>query len=125
MLTVLSGIFGAAGVARPASASAAPSRIRHVFVIVLENESASVTFGPDSPAPYLSKTLTAEGAYLPNYYAVGHQSNDNYIAMISGQAPNAQNQADCQMFDNFIPATIGAYGQVQGTGCVYPAGVQT
>ena len=39
----------------------AGSRIRHVFVIVLENESAAATFGPDSPAPYLSKTLPARG----------------------------------------------------------------
>ena len=59
-----------------------------MFVIVLENESAAVTFGPDSPAPYLAKTLTARGAFVPNYYGVGHASLDNYIAMISGQAPN-------------------------------------
>ena len=66
-----------------------------------------------------------EGAYLPNYYAVGHESNDNYIAMISGQAPNAQNQADCQFFDNLVPGTIGIYGQATGSGCVYPADVPT
>ena len=58
-----------------------------MFVIVLENESAAVTFGPGSPAPYLSKTLPARGAFVPNYYGVGHASLDNYIAMISGQAP--------------------------------------
>ncbi|MGI8413991.1 MAG: hypothetical protein ACR2LV_10165 [Solirubrobacteraceae bacterium] len=57
-----------------------------MFVIVLENQSASTTFGPASPAPYLSNTLRAQGAYLPNYYAIGHASNDNYLAMISGQA---------------------------------------
>jgi phosphatidylinositol-3-phosphatase len=113
----------AAAVAAPAAAVAAP--IRHVFVIVLENESASTTFGPNSPAPYLSQTLRSQGVYLPKYYAVGHESNDNYIAMISGQAPSAQNQADCQVFDDVIPGTIGAYGQAQGAGCVYPAAVQT
>ena len=78
-----------------------------MFVIVLENESASTTFGPSSPAPYLSQTLRAQGAYLPNYYGVGHQSNDNYIAMISGQAPGADSQADCQQFSDFVPGTIG------------------
>ncbi len=96
-----------------------------MFVIVLENQSASTTFGPNSPAPYLSKTLRAQGAYVPNYYGVGHESNDNYIAMISGQAPNAQTQADCQIFDELMPGTMGSDGQAQGTGCVYPAGVQT
>jgi hypothetical protein len=96
-----------------------------VFVIVLENESAGETFGAGSPAPYLAQTLRGQGAFLPNYHATGHESNDNYISMISGQAPNIQNQADCQNFDDFVPATIGALGQVQGSGCVYPPSVQT
>jgi hypothetical protein len=96
-----------------------------VFVIVLENESASTTFAPNSPAPYLAKTLTSEGAYLPNYYGTGHESNDNYISMISGQAPNPQNQGDCQIFSDFTPDVIGSYGQAQGQGCVFPADVKT
>jgi phosphatidylinositol-3-phosphatase len=112
-----------AGAAR--AATAPPPPIRHVFIIVLENESASTTFGPGSPATYLSTTLTAQGAYLPHYYGTGHNSNDNYISMISGQAPNVQNQADCQIFDNVTPGTIGSFGQAQGTGCVYPTTVKT
>ena len=108
-----------------ASAYGSLPPIRHVFIIVLENESAATTFGPGSPAPYLAKTLTAQGAYLPNYYGIGHNSNDNYIAMISGQAPSLENQADCPIFDDFLPGTIGAYGQAQGLGCVYPAAVPT
>jgi hypothetical protein len=35
-------------------------RIRHVFVIVLENEGYNVTFGPTSKAPYLSQTLVSQ-----------------------------------------------------------------
>jgi hypothetical protein len=107
------------------AATSTASSVRHVFVIVLENESASTTFGPSSPAPYLSQTLRAQGAYLPNYYGVGHESNDNYIAMVSGQAPGVENQADCQQFTDFLPGTIGAYGQTEGPGCVYPFSVQT
>ncbi len=116
--------FAIALCAAPASAQAALPPIGHVFVIVLENESASTTFGPGSPAPYLSQTLRPQGAYLPQYYATGHQSNDNYISMISGQAPNGENQADCQNFDNLEPGTIGSYGQAAGEGCIYPASVQ-
>jgi hypothetical protein len=123
---LLLGVLGAVVAALPGSAIAAGlPTIRHVFVIVLENESASTTFGPASPAPYLSKTLRAQGAYLPNYYGIGHESNDNYIAMISGQAPNPQNQADCQDYDDLLPGTIGAYGQAIGLGCVFPASVPT
>ena len=62
---------------------------------------------------------------MPNYYGIGHNSNDNYIAMISGQAPNPQTQADCQSFTDMLPGTPGANGQAQGTGCVYPAAVPT
>jgi hypothetical protein len=96
-----------------------------VFVIVLENESASSTFGPHSKAPYLAKTLKSKGAFIPRYYGIGHASNDNYIAMISGQAPNPQNQGDCQFFNNFAPGTIGANGQALGQGCVFPTSVKT
>ena len=108
-----------------AGATTGLPKIGHVFIIVDENESASTTFGPSSPAPYLSKTLRAEGAYLPNYYGIGHESNDNYIAMVSGQAPNALNQSDCLDFANVTPGTIGRYGEAEGLGCVYPAGVLT
>ena len=114
----------AAFVPSTASATGLPP-IRHVFIIVLENESASTTFGPNSPAPYLARTLTSRGAYLPHYYGTGHESNDNYISLISGQAPNPQNQGDCVFFDNFEPDTIGAYGQATGSGCVFPSDVKT
>ena len=114
-----------AGAAQPAPAATGLPPIRHVFVIVLENESASSTFGPNSQAPYLAKTLTSKGAYLPNYYGTGHESNDNYIAMVSGQAPNPQNQGDCQIFSDFTPDVIGANGQAVGSGCVFPTDVKT
>jgi phosphatidylinositol-3-phosphatase len=108
----------------PAAPASVMPPIRHVFIIILENESASVTFSSDPPAPYLAKTLTSEGAFLPNYYGIGHASNDNYIAMISGQAPTADNQSDCQQFGNFPTTATGAYGQQLGEGCVYPSDIQ-
>jgi hypothetical protein len=102
--------------------------IKHVFVIVLENESASRTFpaaGP-APAPYLADTMVSEGAFLPNYYGTGHASNDNYIAMISGQAPNSENSDDCLVFGDFDEtANTGApYDEQDGLGCVYPSNIQ-
>ena len=117
------------GAVLPSSAAAAPVggrfQIRHVFVLVLENESASVTFGANSPAPYLATTLRSRGAFLPHYYGVGHSSLDNYIAMISGQAPNEKTQADCGVFADFPAGPLGSYGQEPGTGCVYPTDVAT
>ena len=77
--------------------------IRHVFLIVLENKSFEAAFGPGSPAPYLAKTLPARGALLTQYYSTGHWSLDNYIAMVSGQAPNPATQGDCPQPIEFRP----------------------
>jgi len=97
-----------------------------VFIIVLENESESTSFGPGAPSPYLAQTLPSMGVFVPNYYAVGHSSLDNYIALVSGQAPNAQTKADCsKQYDEFKETGVGPYEQAEGEGCVYPASVKT
>jgi phosphatidylinositol-3-phosphatase len=107
--------------------SARPARPEHVFIIVLENEGFDTTFGEDSPAPYLSRELTQKGLLLTQYYGIGHFSLDNYIAMISGQAPNAYTQNDCFTYYDFKPLTVelDPNGQALGAGCVYPESVTT
>jgi phosphatidylinositol-3-phosphatase len=100
--------------------------IHHVFVIMLENEGFSATFGNTSADPYLASTLPSQGALLRDYYATGHLSNDNYASFISGQAPNSLNQADCPTFSDFpATATVDAAGQISGSGCVFPSTVTT
>lgn len=124
-------VAGAAAVAcAPAHArtpTPAPPVIGHAFVIVLENESFNRTFGPGSQAPYLADTVAHQGVLLTQYYGIGHNSLDNYIAMISGQAPNEATQLDCPSFTEFTltQPTLDAHGQAIGTGCVYPTMVQT
>ncbi|MCA1682394.1 MAG: alkaline phosphatase family protein [Actinobacteria bacterium] len=103
----------------------APPPIRHVFVLVDENESARTTFAPGSPAPYLSQTLVSQGAFVPNYFGIGHASLDNYIGLVSGQAPNPKTSGDCPTFADFPAASLDASGQENGQGCVYPADVPT
>jgi hypothetical protein len=110
------------------SAVAQRPPIQHVFTIVLENKSFNETFGPSSPAPYLSTQLTAQGELLTNYYAIGHNSLANYIALVSGQAPNAATQSDCQVYQDFIPGNtlqVEVNGQTVGQGCVFPVGTKT
>lgn len=100
------------------------ARIGHVFIIVLENKDYDKTFGANSAAPYLAQTLPADGALLENYYATGHVSLDNYISLISGQAPNLTTQTDCQDYINFtMLGKLNANGQAVGQGCVYPTQV--
>jgi hypothetical protein len=107
--------------------AAAPATVGHVFLIVLENQSYAETFGADSRAPYLAHTLTAQGIVLQNYYGIGHSSLDNYIALISGQAPNEATQGDCPSYTEFQLSAPGldTHGQVLGVGCVYPSIVRT
>ena len=96
-------------------------KIGHVFVITLENEGYAATFGNPSADPYLAATLPSEGALLTQYYGTGHESNDNYVSMISGQGPNLQNQPDCQVYTDFVGAgPLVPPGQALGTGCVFP-----
>jgi hypothetical protein len=128
VLCLVAGGFGAFGLPGGTVASRAAGGlppIHHVFVIVLENEDNATTFGSPPPAPYLATTMVSEGAYLPNYYGVGHNSLDNYIAMISGQAPNPSTQADCATYTDVTPAGLASDGQETGTGCVYPTDVPT
>jgi hypothetical protein len=104
------------------------------MVVDIENEGYNATF-VNTPG-YLRDTLEPQGELVPNYYATGHVSLDNYVAQVSGEAPNYSTSSDC------IGASgNGAYnditggpdadqttypGQVDGaTGCVYPSAVQT
>lgn len=117
---------GEGGGARASSVEAtAVPRIKHLFVIVLENQNAAETFGPNPPSPYLGTTLRDAGAFIPNYYGIGHESLDNYIAMVSGQPPNPQTQSDCQLFTEFLPGTVREDGVALGSGCVFPRSVRT
>jgi phosphatidylinositol-3-phosphatase len=114
---------GAAVAPAVAHAAFTPPPVRHVFVIMLENKSYASSFGDPAADPYLAKVLPGQGALLEDYYATGHESNDNYISIASGQPPNAENQADCQVFSDFLGVTLPS-GVEAGEGCVYPAAVQ-
>jgi phosphatidylinositol-3-phosphatase len=116
---------GAATTVRPHRPSYVPP-IRHVFIINIENKGYDETFGADTESPYLAGRLRRKGVLLNSYYATAHNSLPNYLAQISGQAPNAQTQTDCQTYSPFVRTGPGrAPGQVVGAGCVYPTGVRT
>src|ERR1041384_264795 len=66
----------------------------HVFVLILENENASSTWGSTSVAHYLN-SLVPQGVFDEGYYATGHASLDNYIAMTSGQPDQPLTGSDC------------------------------
>jgi phosphatidylinositol-3-phosphatase len=140
MLTMLASVAPAAASTTPKPSSGvvraalAPGKIDHILIIEFENEGYAATFGSVSPATYLNGTLRPKGELLQKYYAIGHESLDNYIAQVSGQAPTEDTQADCAdngfAFANVLPGTPDSSqnpnpGQVDGEGCVYPASVET
>ena len=87
---------------------------------MLSDQGFNAAFGPSSQATYLSKTLTRQGELLDNYYAVAGGELANEIALISGQGPTPQTAANCPLYTDITPGTVGAQGQVLGSGCVYP-----
>ncbi len=99
--------------------------IKHVFVVMLDEEPYATAFGPASSAKYLTGTLEKQGELLLRYYAVAHQGLADGIALLSGQGPTEATAANCPAYSEITPASVGSDGQVLGKGCVYPASAQT
>jgi phosphatidylinositol-3-phosphatase len=87
---------------------------------MLADEPYAATFGPESAAPYLARTLEKRGTLVPRYYGVAQGQLANGIALISGQGPTPSTAADCPTYTAVVPATIGGDWQVAGDGCVFP-----
>ena len=120
-----------------------PGKIKHVWLIILENKAYDATFTGLNKNTYLWRTLPGQGVLVKNYYGTGHFSFDNYLSLVSGQATQPDTQLDCPSYDRFSGKvdTTGSlktnpnYGQMtsaQGpnaaigsNGCVYPASVPT
>ena len=87
------GLSAAAG--DTTTANLAPGSISHVWLIILENKSYNSEFSGVNDDTYLWQTLPSEGVLLQNYHGTGHTSMDNYITLVSGQAPQYDVQSDC------------------------------
>jgi hypothetical protein len=120
-----------------------PGKIKHVWLIILENKSYDASFTGLNNNTYLWKTLPSQGVLLKNYYGTGHDSLDNYLSMVSGQAPLTDTQSDCPDYDaitgsidysgnldsnsNYgqLASAAGANAAAGQNGCVYPSSVST
>ena len=120
-----------------------PGKIKHVWLIILENKSYDATFTGLNNNTYLWRTLPSQGVLLKNYYGTGHFSQDNYISLVSGQATLSDIQSDCPYYAKIAGRveTSGSlrtnpnYGQLRSAagpnapagknGCVYPSSVKT
>jgi Phosphoesterase family len=84
-----------------------PGQIKHVWLIILENKSYDATFTGLNQNSYLWKTLPSQGVLLKNYYGTGHSSMDNYLSLVSGQAPEEDTQDDCSVEDTNFSSNAG------------------
>ena len=103
----------------------------------MENKSYDATFTGLNNNTYLWKTLPSKGTLLTNYYGTGHYSQDNYSALVSGQAPLYDQQLDSPTYKDAAGAVITDksdpnYGQFKAAGdpytlqgSVYPSSVPT
>ena len=80
--TAVLGVALMVGVAMAAALIGTVPTFGHVFVIVLENRSASSVLG-GADAPYLN-SLAARFGVADAYQAVAHPSQPNYLALFSG-----------------------------------------
>ena len=92
-----------------------PGSIKHVWLIILENKSYDATFTGLNQNSYLWKTLPKQGVLLKNYYGTGHFSMDNYLSLVSGQAPEEDTQEDCSVTDK----TIGPNADIVNQGSLF------
>jgi hypothetical protein len=72
----------AAGNATPSFSPTSSPAFSHIFTIVLENKEYTTIIGK-SYAPYLNSLVSSYGV-ATQYYAIGHPSLPNYMALTGG-----------------------------------------
>jgi phosphatidylinositol-3-phosphatase len=83
--------------------------IGHVFLVVLPGgPGAEAAFAPDAPESYL-RGLVPRGQLLTEYAQVGASGLANRLALVSGQEPTPDSEADCPAYER----------------CLYPAETKT
>ncbi len=101
-------------------------KIGHVWIVMLADQLSGTLFRPTSPAHYLNDTLVPQGTLLPNYYGTAHGALADGIALLSGQGPTPELQADCPVYEDLTPGSVDpSTGQAHGHGCVFPTTVST
>jgi phosphatidylinositol-3-phosphatase len=101
LLLILSLLVGTLG--RYRAGQAHVPHFRKVAVLFLENHGYSQIIGSPQ-APYLNR-LANRGALATDYYAIGHPSLPNYLALTTGSTQGVT--SDCNSCENTAPSLPG------------------
>ena len=86
-----------------------PGAPAHIVVVIDENQSFQDVIGsPDAP---FVNSLTAQGTLFTNYFAIGHPSQPNYLAMYSGSTQGVTGDSTYH-----FPTTPSLGGELQQAG---------
>src|SRR5690242_14047816 len=72
----------------PTTPATPQHKVGHVFEIALSTTSFEAAFGQQSVARYLNAKLRPRGTFLGGYETLARAELPDYLAQISGQAPN-------------------------------------
>jgi phosphatidylinositol-3-phosphatase len=110
--------------AEPTTTPSAPpppaTHYAHVVVVIEENYDGPSVVG-NAAAPYLT-SLAAQGEYLPNYHAVSHPSEPNYLALFTGSTQGQDGVDSCivssarSIAGEAVAAHVTVKGYVEGLG---------
>jgi hypothetical protein len=91
--------------------------IGHVYVVVLPGvPGAEAALTPKAPPSWLRDELMPQGALLTGYEPVGTSSLSNRLALVSGQEPTPDTEADCPDYDACVlPAETKTLADQLGT----------
>jgi hypothetical protein len=94
--------------------------IKHVVVVMLENESQGNVVGNSTDAPYINSTVTPQCGYATNMYGATHWSAANYLAITAGQYP-LESPAGCGYLAACNTATNNIFHQTEANGLSWKA----
>jgi hypothetical protein len=83
--------------------------LRHVYLIVLENEEYGSLVG-SGQAPYLNELIATSGL-AANYFAVSHPSQPNYLALFSGSTQGVTDDSNHDLAGTNLADQLEAAGK--------------
>jgi len=97
------------------NAASPPGPVRHVMVVMLENQPYTNVIGPGSKAPYENGYLASHCGLATNMYGATHTSAANYLALTGGQFP-ASSPPGCGSVSACASSAASLFSQVDTAG---------